>query len=131
MSKKSILVIEDDMPLCWLLERILAKKFKVNIKHDSIEAMYWLTDGHIPDLIISDFNMPNFNGMDFLKFLKRSGVFNTIPVIMLSGLADEKVKEECKSFGVTHFVEKPFDPKKLETLVEDVLKNLDDYAKIR
>ena len=130
MKRESILVIEDDLPLCWLLEKFLGQKYDITIKNDSVEAMYWLTDGHIPDLIITDFQMPTLSGTDFLKFLKKSGVFNNIPVVMLSGSANDQIKQECLAFGLDHFVEKPFDPEKLETLVRNVLKNRDNYAEI-
>ena len=51
---KKVLVIEDDAPLFWLLERILKAKYEVFVMTNGMEAWSWLTDGNIPDLIISD-----------------------------------------------------------------------------
>lgn len=51
---KRILVIEDDMPLCWLLQKILSRKHDVTIMRNGMDAWSWLTDGNVPDLIISD-----------------------------------------------------------------------------
>ncbi len=50
---KKVLVIEDDAPLCWLLEKILSNKYEVIIMNDGMEAWSWLTDNNQPDLIIS------------------------------------------------------------------------------
>lgn len=130
MGKNSLLVIEDDQPLCWLLEKVFGDHYDVTIKADSIEAMYWMSNGNIPDIILSDFNMPNFNGIDFLNFLKKSGVFNNIPVVMISGSHDDKLKQECLKFGAVQFVEKPFDPPVLIEIVNETLKKYKDHERV-
>ena len=60
---KKVLVIEDDAPLCWLLEKILSKKYEVVVMNNGLEAWCWLTEGNHPDLIISDIKMPSLDGL--------------------------------------------------------------------
>ena len=85
---KKVLVIEDDEPLCWLLEKILRGKYEVFVMNDGMEAWSWLTDGNSCDLIISDIKMPSLDGMELLENLSNSGLFKNIPVIILSGYDD-------------------------------------------
>jgi two-component system chemotaxis response regulator CheY len=108
---KKVLVIEDDAPLCWLLERILRGKYEVIIMNNGLEAWSWLSDGNSCDLIISDVKMPSLSGVELLENLSHSGLFRNIPVIMLSGLEDSE--KQCLELGAFAYLVKPFEPRKL------------------
>ena len=105
-----VLVIEDDAPLCWLLERILRGKYEVIIMNNGLEAWSWLSDGNRVDLIISDVKMPSLDGIELLENLSNSGLFRNIPVIMLSGFEDSK--DQCIGLGAFAYLVKPFEPQK-------------------
>lgn len=107
---KKVLIIEDDEPLCWLLERILGDKYKVHVVNNGFEALSWLSKGNMPDLIISDLNMPSMDGRKLLETLKNSGFYQDIPVFILSCHLDEKTRKECLEAGATDYFVKPFDP---------------------
>jgi two-component system chemotaxis response regulator CheY len=113
---KKVLVIEDDVPLCWLLENILKQKYQVIIMNDGMEAWSWLTDGNVPDLIISDIKMPSLDG------LSNSGLFKNIPVIILSGYEDSAKRKQCLDLGAFTYLVKPFEPQTLLTEVDRALK---------
>jgi two-component system chemotaxis response regulator CheY len=106
-----VLVIEDDAPLCWLLERILRGKYEVIVMNNGLEAWSWLSDGNSCDLIISDVKMPSLSGVELLENLSHSGLFRNIPVIMLSGLEDSE--KQCLELGAFAYLVKPFEPRKL------------------
>jgi two-component system chemotaxis response regulator CheY len=118
---KKVLVIEDDVPLCWLLERILKNNYEVVIMHDGMEAWSWLSDGHIPDLIISDLKMPSLDGLELLENLSTSGLFKNIPVIILSGYEDANKRKQCLDLGAFTYLVKPFEPQSLVTEVKRAL----------
>lgn len=105
-----VLVIEDDAPLCWLLERILRGKYEVIVMNNGLEAWSWLSDGNSCDLIISDVKMPSLDGVELLENLSHSGLFRNIPVIMLSGLDDSR--KRCLELGAFAYLVKPFEPQK-------------------
>jgi two-component system, chemotaxis family, chemotaxis protein CheY len=105
-----VLVIEDDAPLCWLLERILRGKYEVIVMNNGLEAWSWLSDGNSCDLIISDVKMPSLDGVELLENLSHSGLFRNIPVIMLSGLEDSR--KQCLELGAFAYLVKPFEPQK-------------------
>lgn len=106
---KRVLVIEDDEPLCWLLEKILRGKYDVIVMNDGMEAWSWLTDGNSCDLIISDIKMPSLDGIEFLENLSNSGLFKNIPVIILSGYDD--MRKQCLELGAITYLVKPFEPR--------------------
>lgn len=126
--KHKILVIEDDAPLCYLLGRILGEKFDVSVQTDSLSAMSWLSQGNLPNLILCDFDLPNISGLDFIRNLHMSGAYNQIPLIMLSGLPDKKIINECLAAGASDFIQKPFDPSQLIEAINKVLTKKEIYA---
>jgi len=118
---KKVLVIEDDAPLCWLLEKILSNKYEVIIMNDGMEAWSWLTDNNLPDLIISDLKMPTLDGVELLENLSNSGIFRNIPVIIVSGYEDAAKRKQCLDLGAFTYLVKPFEPQSLMTEVERAL----------
>lgn len=118
---RKILVIEDDSPLCWLLEKILGTNYEVIIMNNGFEAWCWLSEGNYPDLIISDIKMPSLDGVELLENLRNSGLFKDIPVIILSGYEDAAKRRECLSLGAFTYLVKPFEPRLLIDIVEQAL----------
>lgn len=116
-----VLIIEDDAPLCWLLERILRGKYEVIIMNNGLEAWSWLSDGNNCDLIISDVKMPSLDGTELLENLRSSGLFRNIPVIMLSGLED--MEKQCMELGAFAYLVKPFEPRKFLSEVNRALEH--------
>jgi len=120
--KPIILVIEDDQPLGWLIDRILSHDFDVTIKRESVTAMEWLMEGNIPDLIMCDFVLPRINGLDFLQNLRTSGAFKSIPLIICTCHLDEQLEEKCLKAGANAFLKKPFDPPELVQTINSAIK---------
>jgi two-component system chemotaxis response regulator CheY len=118
---KKVLVIEDDAPLCWLLEKILSKKYEVVVMNNGLEAWCWLTEGNHPNLIISDIKMPSLDGLELLDNLSNSGLFRDIPVIMLSAYEDNSKRKQCLDLGAHAYLVKPFEPQLLLDSVESAL----------
>ena len=121
--KNKILIIDDDNAMCQLLEKLFEKDYEVITKLDGMSAMHWLTQGNLPDLIISDLDMPNINGEEFIVNLKNSGFFNEVPFIVITGYSNKEKKLKCMRLGVHDYFEKPFNPKDLVFSVEIVLKH--------
>ncbi len=83
--KKNVLLIEHRDNLRRIYESILSDEFTVLTARNKVEASGWLKRGKKPDFILAD-NDQNINSTtpDFLKFLKNSGMYADIPVILLS-----------------------------------------------
>ena len=118
ITKKQILIIDDDNSTRLLLQYLLSERYRVIGKTNGMEGMLWLNAGNIPDLILLDINMPKLNGKDFLKHVRFSGFFSDIPILILSS---ETQLQEVKSFiSPNDILGKPFMPdllfRKLENL---------------
>ncbi len=118
-----ILIIDDDKAMCQLLAKLLEREYEVTTKTDGMNAMYWLIAGNIPDLIITDLDMPNINGEEFIINLKKSGYFKDLPFIIITGYYDKEQKLKLFKLGIQDYFVKPFNPKDLLFSVEVALKH--------
>ncbi len=118
--KKKILVIDDELTMTTLLEFFLGSKYDVAAVGSGKEALAWL-DNNLPDLIISDIQMAEMDGFEFLKQFRFRGYTKHTPVIMLSGKSESKERVKCYQLGAQDYLTKPFNPEELDELVK---KNL-------
>ena len=88
---------------------------------DGMEAWSWLSDGNLPDLIISDIKMPSLDGIELLENISTSGLFKNIPVIILSGYEDGDKRKRCLDLGAFTYLVKPFEPQALVAEVDRAL----------
>lgn len=105
---KRVLVIEDDVALSWLLEKLLQSEYQVVVMNDGLDAWAWLSDGNFCDLVVSDINVPSLPGTALLENLRTSGLYSHLPIIILSAL--EEPKESCLRLGAMAYLTKPFNP---------------------
>ena len=119
--KKQILVVDDEPSILQLLKFILSKEYDVVLKSNGYDAMLWLEESNHPDLIILDVEMPYFNGPEFLKSIKISGLFRDIPVVILSVTEDMDSLAKRTPYQVHQFLKKPFDPIYLKKIVSGLL----------
>ena len=119
--KKNILIIDDELSIRILLENYLKKDYDVVTKNDGMDALKWMEEGNIPDLIVADIQMPNLDGYEFIKNIKASGFFKHIPIIMLSGIESSSEKVKCLKLGADDYVVKPFNPEELSVRIEILL----------
>ena len=119
--KKMILLVDDEPTVLKLLEFILKKDYNLIIHNNGLEAITWLDSGNLPDLIISDLEMPYVDGIDFVKSLKSSGYYREIPIILLSGAysLDDLVAKLPYNFDL--LVPKPFNPASLKENIKALL----------
>nr|MBC7611397.1 response regulator [Pseudopedobacter sp.] len=119
--KKRILLVDDEIAILKLLEFILKKDYELVIKNNGFDALTWLDSGNIPDLIISDMEMPYFDGAEFVKSLKVSGYFRDVPVIVLSGSETlENIKTKIP-YEINGLMSKPFNPSILKDKIKIIL----------
>lgn len=117
-----ILVVEDKLSMSQLMVRFLENKFEVITKEDGLQAISWLQLGNIPDIILTDLQMPNLDGIELIKRIKESGYFNDIPIIVLSSQESSNVRVECLKLGAQDYIMKPFNPEELMIRIERLIK---------
>lgn len=74
------------------------------------------------DLFICDLIMPEMNGIDFLKELKKDQKFKFTPVIMLTTEPEKSIKEDARKLGVKIWKLKPYDPKDIAESVRKLIR---------
>ena len=120
--KRTLLIVDDDLSILKLLNFILSKEYDIIVKNNGIEAFSWLEDGNMPELIISDLQMPYFDGQSFVKNVKISGFYRDIPVILLSAAHDLDEQVSKMPFKVDAYIHKPFNPTALKTAINQVIQ---------
>lgn len=121
-AKKQILIVEDDASLCWLLKMILGETYEVEALNNPIDAWCWLTEGNTPHLIITDIMLPVIDGIELVEDIRTSGLFRSVPIIILSGYNDPELKRKCDAWGVNAFLTKPFRPQLLLETAKEALE---------
>ena len=66
------------------------------------------------DLVITDINMPDINGLELLQFIRKSEKHRTVPVLLISTQSSERDRERGLSLGADGYLIKPFSPEQLQ-----------------
>ena len=123
MSKK-IMIIDDSKPIRQLVSLTLeAAKYEVCTAEDGRDALSKVPTFQ-PNLIICDVNMPNMNGIDFVKAMKSEAPYEEykfIPIVMLTTESSEQKKNEGQIAGAKAWMVKPFLPERLLAVVEKIV----------
>ena len=77
-GRSKILVVEDDLYMQTILNEYLNGIFEAVICNNGVDALSFLQDGNIPDLVISDLNVPKLNGLELIAQIKASDFFKNI-----------------------------------------------------
>lgn len=73
------------------------------------------------NLILTDQNMPNMDGISMIKQVRMMPSYKTVPILMLTTESSDSMKSQGKAAGATGWLVKPFDPQKLIEVVKKVL----------
>lgn len=73
------------------------------------------------DLILTDINMPDINGLELVSFVKGNAAYRSIPLVIVSTEGSERDRERGLALGADAYLVKPFEPEALRDLVSDLL----------
>jgi DNA-binding response OmpR family regulator len=119
---KLIAIIEDEPDIVELVSINLKKaNFRMEGFYDS-ESFFKFLSSTSPDLIILDLVLPDADGLEICKYLKKDDRYSNIPIIMLTAKGDETDKVLGLELGADDYVTKPFSPKELVARVKAVLR---------
>lgn len=124
LKNKSVLILEDSLTQALLLQEILEKKqLFVRLSKDGLHGLQKLSEA-VPDLIISDIEMPQMNGYEFCKNVKSNEKYKDIPIILLTNLTDPLDVIKGMDCGADGFLTKPCDVDLLFSTIQNTLKNI-------
>lgn len=103
-----ILIVEDEIFIIEALRFLCeAEGWNVAIETDGAEALDRVQDER-PDVLLLDFMLPNRDGLDILKALRRNDATADLPVLMLTAKGHVRERNLAELAGVTYFMTKPF-----------------------
>ncbi|MBM3118344.1 MAG: response regulator transcription factor [Chloroflexi bacterium] len=119
MAYSKILLVEDEAKVCELVKAYLAKDgYDVIIAADG-KAAIEQAHRHKPDLILLDLNLPELDGLEVCRAIRKQ---SNVPIIMLTARDEEVDKVVGLEMGADDYVTKPFSPRELAARVNAVLR---------
>ena len=120
---KSIMIVDDAQSMRGLVAMTLRNNgYEVIEAQDGADAIKKIEkDGLKLDLVITDLNMPNMDGIELIKRLKDHARYRFVPIVMLTTESQEAKKEEGRLAGAKAWVVKPFKPDVLVGVVKKII----------
>ncbi len=114
MDKKRALVVDDqNINRVFIRTFLVTKGYEVDTAEDGLEGLSKVKESSY-DLIFTDIEMPNMNGLEFLKNIMQEEAYKNIPVVMLSTLDKPEVIDRAIKMGAIHYMVKPFTTEKMD-----------------
>ena len=122
MSEKTILVADDESHILHVVSvKLRNAGFRVLTARDGQEALEMAQQNH-PDLLITDYHMPQLSGLELCQRLKQDTKTSDIPAIMLTARGYHLEPHDTEQSGILRMLSKPFSPRHLLSTVNEVLE---------
>lgn len=116
-----ILTVDDSASMRMTTKITLSNAgYQVTEAVDGVDGLNKARSGTF-DLIVTDLNMPNMNGIQMIEELRKSPAHTGVPIIFLTTESDVDVKTRAKAAGATGWICKPFDPDQLVKIARKVI----------
>lgn len=119
---KHILMIDDVATNLICAEEVLKDYYKVSVAKSGKQALDIISE-NCPDLILLDIFMPEMNGYEVMKYLKKEPELANIPVILVTADADRETEEKGFKMGAVDYIRKPFEPEVMCSKIERALQS--------
>ena len=119
-NRYRILLIEDESSIRNFVKTILdANDYQV-LTADSYQQGVMMFSSHVPDLVLLDLGLPDRDGLDFIRHIRKE---STVPVLVLSARTQEADKVQALDLGANDYITKPFGTQELLARVRAALRN--------
>lgn len=126
MSKKTILVVDDEKDLLDLIEYNLRKEGFEVLKAENGQQGIEVAKKNKPDLVLLDIMMPKMDGLEAVEIMRQDNDLKNIPIIFLTARSDEKTEVEGLNKGGDDYITKPISTTKLISRIKAVMRRFDD-----
>ena len=119
---KTVLIVDDSVSMRQMVSFTLTGAgYEVVEAGDGKEAVDKLNGGAKPNLVITDLNMPNMDGIALIKAVRGMAAHKFTPILMLTTESSDDKKKEGQSAGATGWIVKPFNPEQMLATIKKVL----------
>jgi two-component system chemotaxis response regulator CheY len=121
---KPIVIFVDDSETALASTKAVTQDMDIEIKQylSAVEALKELQNGLVPNLIVTDLNMPVMNGFEFLQEVRQIEELKRVPTLMLTTESDASKKQRGRALGLTGWIVKPFNSKQFQDAISRVLR---------
>lgn len=117
----SVLLAEDNPVNQSIISKVLKKwRMQVQVVSNGLQAIEQVKSQHF-DMVLMDLEMPELDGFEATKIIRKEGNFSKLPIIALTGHTSEDEMRKCLSAGVNTIVQKPIDRQKLAEAMQGLL----------
>lgn len=119
---KTILIVEDSATTRALIRAVIDEigEFETVEASSGFEALKMLPQQQY-DLIITDINMPDINGLELISFVRNNPRFTHLPIVIVSTERSEEDKRRGMALGATAYVTKPFKSLELQEIIRNTI----------
>jgi tubulin-specific chaperone A len=118
LKDRTVLLVDDDMRNVFALSSVLEEKgIKVEIARDGRESLAKLADHPNVDLVLMDIMMPEMDGYEAMRAIRKKREFAKLPIIALTAKAMKGDRNKCVEAGANDYLAKPVDTEKLLSLL--------------
>ena len=119
---KTILAVDDSATMREMVSFVLESAgFRVIEAEDGAQGLEKATATPV-DLVITDQNMPNMDGLTLVRSLRELRDYKSVPILLLTTESSDAMKAQGRAAGATGWLVKPFDPNTLLEVVQKVLR---------
>lgn len=104
-NKYKVLLVEDDRNISYFIQTLLEANDYQALTAESCQQGILMFSSHVPDLVVLDLGLPDMDGAEFIRIVRRSSV---VPIIVLSARTEEEDKVSALDLGANDYIEKPF-----------------------
>jgi len=122
--QRKVLIVDDESTGRTILSKIIQQAEEdvgVEAFDNPLDALNWLDDNH-PDLIITDYRMPEMNGIELIKKIRERPGMQDIPIVVITVVSEKSVRYDALEAGATAFLTRPIDQIECRTSCRNLLK---------
>ncbi len=129
-ANKKVLLVDDNPDLLDFLRESMSADFaEIMTAEGGEKVLEMLEDGYMPDIIVSDVNMPDGDGYTLCSRMKTDERFIHIPIILLTARGEEQSQSDSYKVGADAYMAKPFETETLVELIRNLLRRKENIRK--
>lgn len=120
----NILVVDDSSPMRAVIRKTIdISGFDIGECYDAVNGLDALDilRNHWIDLVVTDYNMPEMNGLELIENMKEDELLSAIPVLVVTTEGSREMVKKFYSRGAKDYIQKPFTPEDIRRKLNDIL----------
>ena len=117
-----VLVVEDNAELRIYIYNHLISRYEVRDASNGQEALQIISEGWLPDLVVTDLMMPQMDGMELIDRMRNDFTTSHIPILMITAKHEDDTQVKAMKYGADGYIAKPFTMELLDARIDNMLE---------